>query len=176
MDGRPGFSGLALEENLLTGASTRRDGRAATKEDLETVNSYFPKLRKGRKSRAGCLSGSEQQRCAIGRPSTVRPKVILPDEPATGPAPQLVEEIFDIVGRLNRDSGVTPLVGEQNTSIARSCAGSGRILENGRVVLDGDTERLKNKEDVQEFYLGPSSSGRRSFRDVKSYKHRKRWL
>lgn len=176
MEGRHCFGHLSVEENLLTGAFTRRDGRAAVRQDLERVYGYFPRLRERRRSQAGYTSGGEQQMCAIGRALMARPRMILLDEPSMGLAPQLVEEIFEIVARLNREAGVTFLLAEQNTNIALRYAGYGYILESGRVVLDGDAASLRNNEDVKEFYLGLSTAGRKSFRDIKSYKRRKRWL
>ena len=176
MEGRHCFGHLTIEENLLTGAFTRTDRRASIRQDLERVYGYFPRLRERRRSQAGYTSGGEQQMCAIGRALMAKPKVILLDEPSMGLAPQLVEEIFEIVGKLNRDTGVTFLLAEQNTSIALRYADYGYILENGRVVLDGDGQTLRDNEDVKEFYLGVGSRGRRSFRDIKSYKRRKRWL
>jgi branched-chain amino acid transport system ATP-binding protein len=176
MEGRHCFGHLSIEENLLTGAFTRKEGRAAVRQDLEMVYGYFPRLRERRRSQAGYTSGGEQQMCAIGRALMARPRMILLDEPSMGLAPQLVEEIFEIVARLNREAGVTFLLAEQNTNIALRYAGYGYILESGRVVLDGDADSLRNNEDVKEFYLGLSTAGRRSFRDIKSYKRRKRWL
>jgi branched-chain amino acid transport system ATP-binding protein len=176
MEGRHCFGHLTVEENLLTGAYTRRDGGRAVAQDLELVYSYFPRLKDRRKSQAGYTSGGEQQMTAIGRALMSRPKMMLLDEPSMGLAPQLVEEIFDIVGRLNREQGLSVLVAEQNTNIALRYARYGYILENGRVVLDGDAQALKANEDVKEFYLGVSSGERRSFRDVKHYRRRKRWL
>jgi branched-chain amino acid transport system ATP-binding protein len=176
MEGRHCFEHLSVEENLLTGGYTRADGRAAIERDLEMVYGYFPRLRERRRAQAGYTSGGEQQMTAIGRALMARPKVILLDEPSMGLAPQLVEEIFEIVARLNHEAGVTFLLAEQNTNVALRYADYGYILENGRVVLDGDAEALRGNEDVKEFYLGLSSSGRRSFRDIKSYKRRKRWL
>ena len=176
MEGRHCFEHLTVEENLLTGAYTRRDRRAALLADLELVYGYFPRLRERRRAQAGYTSGGEQQMTAIGRALMARPKVILLDEPSMGLAPQLVEEIFEIVARLNREEGVTFLLAEQNTNVALRYARYGYILENGRVVLDGDAASLLRNEDVKEFYLGLSSSGRRSFRDIKSYRRRKRWL
>jgi branched-chain amino acid transport system ATP-binding protein len=176
MEGRRCFEHLTVEENLLTGAYTRTDGRARVGADLELVYGYFPRLKERRHAQAGYTSGGEQQMTAIGRALMARPKVILLDEPSMGLAPQLVEEIFEIVARLNAEAGVTFLLAEQNTNVALRYAGYGYILENGRVVLDGDAAALRNNEDVKEFYLGLSSSGRKSFRDIKSYKRRKRWL
>jgi len=176
MEGRHVFEHLTVEENLLTGAYTRRDGREAIRRDLEMVYEYFPRLRERRRSLAGYTSGGEQQMCAIGRALMARPRVMLLDEPSMGLAPQLVEEIFDIIARLNREEKVTFLVAEQNTNVALRYAHYGYILENGRVVLDGDAAALRENEDVKEFYLGISRSGRKSFREVKSYKRRKRWM
>jgi branched-chain amino acid transport system ATP-binding protein len=176
MEGRHCFEHLTVEENLLTGAYTRKDGAAAMRRDLEMVYGYFPRLKDRRRSQAGYTSGGEQQMCAIGRALMARPSVILLDEPSMGLAPQLVEEIFEIVAQLNREAGVTFLLAEQNTNIALRYAHDGYILENGRVVLEGSADSLRDNEDVKEFYLGLSSAGRRSFRDIKSYKRRKRWL
>ena len=176
MEGRHCFEHLTIEENLLTGAYTRRDGRAAIQKDLEMVYGYFPRLRERKTSLAGYTSGGEQQMCAIGRALMARPKMILLDEPSMGLAPQLVETIFETVKRLNEQEGVTFLLAEQNTNVALKYATHGYILENGRVVLDGDAKSLRENEDVKEFYLGLSSSGRKSYRDVKHYKRRKRWL
>ncbi len=176
MEGRHCFEHLTVEENLLTGAYTRTDGKAAIARDLEMVYGYFPRLRERRRALAGYTSGGEQQMTAIGRALMARPKVILLDEPSMGLAPQLVEEIFAIVARLNAEAGVTFLLAEQNTNVALRYADYGYILESGRVVLDGAAASLRGNEDVKEFYLGLSSSGRKSFRDIKSYKRRKRWL
>jgi branched-chain amino acid transport system ATP-binding protein len=176
MEGRHCFEHLTVEENLLTGAYTRTDGKAAIARDLEMVYGYFPRLAERRRAQAGYTSGGEQQMTAIGRALMARPKVILLDEPSLGLAPQLVEEIFQIVARLNAEAGVTFLLAEQNTNVALRYASYGYILESGRVVLDGDAAALRNNEDVKEFYLGLSGGGRKSFRDIKSYKRRKRWL
>ena len=176
MEGRHCFEHLTVEENLLTGAYTRTDGKTVIGQDLEMVYAYFPALKERRRAQAGYTSGGEQQMTAIGRGLMARPKVILLDEPSMGLAPQLVEEIFEIVARLNTEAGVTFLLAEQNTNVALRYAHYGYILENGRVVLDGDAAALRGNEDVKEFYLGLSSSGRKSFRDIKSYKRRKRWL
>ena len=176
MEGRHCFEHLTVEENLLTGAYTRGDGKAAIRADLEMVYGYFPRLKERRTSQAGYTSGGEQQMCAIGRALMSRPNMILLDEPSMGLAPQLVEEIFEIVKRLNTDEGVSILLAEQNTNVALRYASYGYILENGRVVLDGTAQELRENEDVKEFYLGLSASGRKSYRDVKHYKRRKRWL
>ena len=176
MEGRHCFEHLTIEENLLTGAYTRSDGKAAVARDLDLVYGYFPRLRERRRAQAGYASGGEQQMTAIGRALMARPKLILLDEPSMGLAPQLVEEIFAIVARLNAEAGVTFLLAEQNTNVALRYASYGYILESGRVVLDGDAAALRNNEDVKEFYLGLSGGGRKSFRDIKSYKRRKRWL
>lgn len=176
MEGRHCFGHLTVEDNLLTGAYTRRDGSAEIAKDLELVYSYFPRLKERRTSDAGYISGGEQQMTAIGRALMARPKLILLDEPSMGLAPQLVEEIFEIVSRLNKEQGVSFLVAEQNTNIALKFASYGYILENGRVVMDGVAADLANNEDVKEFYLGLSSDGRKSFRETKHYRRRKRWL
>ena len=176
MEGRHCFEHLTVEENLLTGAYTRSDGRAAIQQDLELVYRYFPRLKERRKSQAGYTSGGEQQMLAVGRALMARPSLILLDEPSMGLAPQLVEEIFDIVKRLNENEKVTFLLAEQNTNMALRYSKYGYILENGRVVLDGDAATLLDNEDVKEFYLGVSGEERKSFRDVKHYRRRKRWL
>ena len=174
MEGRHCFQHLTVEENLLTGAYTR--GGADLREDLEKVYRYFPRLRERRKAQSGYTSGGEQQMTVIGRALMARPKMILLDEPSMGLAPQLVEEIFEIVKELNQKERVSFLLAEQNTNMALKYAGYGYILENGRVVMDGEGRSLAENEDVKEFYLGFSSGGRKSFRDVKSYRRRKRWL
>ena len=176
LEGRHCFGHLTIEENLLTGAFTRRDGNAAIREDMEKVYAYFPRLKERRGAMAGYTSGGEQQMCAIGRALMSRPKMILLDEPSMGLAPQIVEEIFEIVQDLNAKEGVSFLLAEQNTNMALRYATYGYILETGRVVMDGDAGMLRENEDVKEFYLGLSTSGRRSFRDVKHYRRRKRWL
>ncbi len=176
MEGRHCFGHLTVEENLMTGAYTRTEGRAAIARDLEMVYGYFPRLKERRRSQAGYTSGGEQQMIAIGRALMSKPDMILLDEPSMGLAPQLVEEIFEIVVKLNREQGVSFLLAEQNTSIALRHAHYGYILENGRVVLDGSAETLRGNEDVKEFYLGIAAGGRKSFRDIKHYKRRKRWL
>jgi len=176
MEGRHCFEHLSIEENLLTGAYTRRDGRGAIAADLERVYTYFPRLRERRRSQAGYTSGGEQQMCAIGRALMSRPETVLLDEPSMGLAPQLVEEIFGIVKELNEREGVSFLLAEQNTSVALRFAHHGYILESGRVVMDGPAAELRENPDVKEFYLGMSDKGRKSFRDVRSYRRRKRWL
>ena len=176
MEGRHCFAHLTVEENLLTGAFTRRASRAEIGTSLERVYTYFPRLKQRRTSQSGYTSGGEQQMTAIGRALMARPKMILLDEASMGLAPQLVEEIFEIVANLHRNEGVSFLLAEQNTSMALRYAHYGYILENGRVVMDGDAKGLATNEDVKEFYLGLSTAGRRSFRDVKHYRRRKRWL
>ena len=176
MEGRHCFEHLTVEENLLTGAYTRRDGNAAVQQDLEMVYNYFPRLKERRKSQAGYTSGGEQQMCAIGRALMSRPETILLDEPSMGLAPQLVEQIFGIVKSVNENEGVTFLLAEQNTNVALRFAHYGYILESGRVVMDGPAAELRENPDVKEFYLGMSDDGRKSFRDVRSYRRRKRWL
>ena len=176
MEGRRCFEHLTVEENLLTGAYTRRDGRAAIHEDLDKVYRYFPRLGERKDAQSGYTSGGEQQMTAIGRALMAKPSVILLDEPSMGLAPQLVQEIFDIVRDLNEKEGVTFLLAEQNTTIALRYASYGYILETGRVVMDGEAKALAENEDVKEFYLGVSAGERKSFRDTKSYRRRKRWL
>ena len=176
MEGRRCFEHLTVEENLLTGAYTRKDGRAAIHEDLDKVYHYFPRLRERKDAQSGYTSGGEQQMTAIGRALMAKPSVILLDEPSMGLAPQLVQEIFDIVQDLNEKEGVTFLLAEQNTTIALRYASYGYILETGRVVMDGEAKSLAENEDVKEFYLGVSAGERKSFRDTKSYRRRKRWL
>ena len=176
MEGRHCFEHLTVEENLLTGAYTRSDGRVAIGDSLEKVYHYFPRLKERRTAQAGYTSGGEQQMTAIGRALMANPHTILLDEPSMGLAPQLVEEIFEIVRDLNTKEGVSILLAEQNTMVALRFAEYGYILENGRVVMDGEAKSLRENEDVKEFYLGLSSGGRKSFRDVKHYRRRKRWL
>ena len=176
MEGRHCFEHLTVEENLLTGAYTRRDGRAAIAASLEKVYHYFPRLKDRRTSQAGYTSGGEQQMTAIGRALMASPHTILLDEPSMGLAPQLVEEIFEIVRDLNTNEQVSFLLAEQNTMVALRFAEYGYILENGRVVMDGEAKSLRENEDVKEFYLGLSTGGRKSFREVKHYRRRKRWL
>ena len=176
MEGRHCFQHLTIEENLLTGAFTRSASRAEIKQDLERVYTYFPRLKVRRSSQSGYTSGGEQQMTAIGRALMARPNMILLDEPSMGLAPQVVEEIFEIVKDLNAKERVSFLLAEQNTMVALRYADYGYILENGRVVMDGDAEELRSNEDVKEFYLGLSTAGRKSFRDAKHYRRRKRWL
>jgi branched-chain amino acid transport system ATP-binding protein len=176
MEGRHCFGHLTVEENLLTGAFTRRDRNADIRRDLDKVYGYFPRLKERRNALAGYTSGGEQQMCALGRALMSRPKMILLDEPSMGLAPQIVEEIFEIVRNLNDREGVSFLLAEQNANMALKYAGYGYVLENGRVVLDGAAVALKQNEDVKEFYLGVAEGHRRSFRDGKHYKRRKRWL
>ncbi|HET9577883.1 MAG TPA: ABC transporter ATP-binding protein [Usitatibacter sp.] len=176
MEGRHCFGHLTVEENLLTGAYTRSASRAEVRRDLERVYEFFPRLRQRRESMAGFTSGGEQQMTAIGRALMSQPSMILLDEPSMGLAPQIVEEIFEIVGNLNRAEKVSFLLAEQNTMVALRFADFGYILENGRVVMEGKAQALAQNEDVKEFYLGISTGGRRSFRDTKHYRRRKRWL
>jgi branched-chain amino acid transport system ATP-binding protein len=176
MEGRHCFGHLTIEENLLTGAYTRSISRAELKDSLEKVYHYFPRLKTRRTSQAGYTSGGEQQMCAIGRALMAKPEMILLDEPSMGLAPQIVEEIFEIVKDLNSRENVSFLLAEQNTMVALRYADFGYILENGRVVMEGNAEDLRTNEDVKEFYLGLSSAGRKSFKDVKHYRRRKRWL
>jgi branched-chain amino acid transport system ATP-binding protein len=176
MEGRHCFGHLTIEDNLLTGAYTRRDGRSAIRKDLDLIYSYFPRLAERRSALAGFTSGGEQQMCAIGRALMSRPKLILLDEPSMGLAPQLVAEIFEIVQGLNAREGVSFLLAEQNTRMALKYASYGYVLENGRVVLDGEASALSNNDDVKEFYLGIADGRRKSFRDGKHYRRRKRWL
>ncbi len=176
MEGRHCFEHLTVEENLLTGAYIRRDSKADIRRDLDMVYTYFPRLKERRKSQAGYTSGGEQQMTAIGRALMSRPETILLDEPSMGLAPQLVEQIFEIVKDVNEGEGVTFLLAEQNTNVALRYAHYGYILESGRVVMDGPAKELRENPDVREFYLGMSDKGRNSFRDVRSYRRRKRWL
>ena len=176
MEGRHCFGHLTIEENLRTGAFTRK-GRSAEADGLEMVYTYFPRLKERRNSQAGYTSGGEQQMCAIGRALMAKPSMVLLDEPSMGLAPQIVEQIFEIVKDINTKDGVSFLLAEQNTNVALRYATYGYILETGRVVMDGDAKSLADNEDVKEFYLGAGGTGaRKSFRDVKSYKRRKRWL
>jgi len=176
MEGRHCFAHLTIEDNLLTGAYTRKDGRAAIAATLEKVYRYFPRLKDRRTSQAAYTSGGEQQMCAIGRALMANPKMVLLDEPSMGLAPQIVEEVFEIVKDLNQKEGVTFLLAEQNTNMALRYADYGYILESGRIVMDGEARALAENDDVKEFYLGVSKEGRKSFRDAKFYRRRKRWL
>jgi branched-chain amino acid transport system ATP-binding protein len=176
MEGRHCFAHLTIEENLLTGAFTRRGGRASIRSDLDKVYGYFPRLKERRQSVAGYTSGGEQQMCAIGRALMSSPKMILLDEPSMGLAPQIVEEIFEIVKNLNESETVSFLLAEQNANLALKYSNYGYVLENGRIVLDGASKALRENEDVKEFYLGVAEGKRRSFREGKHYRRRKRWL
>ena len=176
MEGRRCFEHLTVEENLLTGAFTRSDGVSAIRRDLELVYTYFPRLKERRSSTSGYTSGGEQQMTALGRALMAKPKMILLDEPSMGLAPTLVEEIFEIMQQLNQNEQVTFLLAEQNTNMALRYCRYGYILENGRVVMDGDADTLLGNQDVKEFYLGVSGGKKKSFRDVKHYRRRKRWL
>ena len=176
MEGRHCFAHLSIEDNLMTGAYTRKDGKAAVGATLEKVYAYFPRLKERRASQAAYTSGGEQQMCAIGRALMANPKMVLLDEPSMGLAPQIVEEVFEIVKDLNTKERVTFLLAEQNTNMALRYADYGYILESGRIVMDGAAADLASNEDVKEFYLGVGGGDRKSFRDVKSYRRRKRWL
>src|SRR5512139_103736 len=176
MEGRHCFQHLTVEENLLTGAFTRKVSRAELRADLDRVYHYFPRLKQRRSSQSGYTSGGEQQMTAVGRALMARPSMILLDEPSMGLAPQIVEEIFEIVSDLNQKERVSFLLAEQNTMVALRYADYGYILENGRVVMDGEAAKLRENDDVKEFYLGVSSGERKSFRDTKFYRRRKRWL
>jgi branched-chain amino acid transport system ATP-binding protein len=181
MEGRRCFAHLTVEENLLSGAysrgsSGRGNSRAEIAADLEKVYAYFPRLKQRRVSQSGYTSGGEQQMCAIGRALMANPRMVLLDEPSMGLAPQIVEEVFEIVKDLNQREKVTFLLAEQNTNMALRYSDYGYILENGRVVMDGQAKALRENEDVKEFYLGMGGGDRRSFKDIKSYRRRKRWL
>jgi len=176
MEGRHCFAHLTVEDNLLTGAYTRKLNRTETTEALERVYAYFPRLKTRRTSLAGYTSGGEQQMTAIGRAMMAKPSMLLLDEPSMGLAPQIVAEIFEIVRDLNQKEGVSILLAEQNTNVALKYADYGYILESGRIMLDGPARELAENPDVKEFYLGMSKEGRRNFRDMKSYRRRKRWL
>jgi branched-chain amino acid transport system ATP-binding protein len=175
MEGRHCFAHLTIEENLLTGAYTRRD-KGEIAANLDKVYAYFPRLKDRRGSQAAYTSGGEQQMCAIGRALMTNPRLVLLDEPSMGLAPQIVEEVFNIVRDLNQKEKVTFVLAEQNTHMALQYAGYGYIMESGRVMMDGAAADLANNEDVKEFYLGVGGGERKSFKDVKSYKRRKRWL
>ncbi|UCF32088.1 MAG: ABC transporter ATP-binding protein [bacterium] len=176
MEGRRVFDDLNVDENLIAGAHTR-NSRAEIKQDMEMVFEYFPRLTERRHTLAGYLSGGEQQMLAIGRALMARPKLMLLDEPSLGLAPLLVKEIFGIIQRINREEKTTILLVEQNARMALSIADYGYIMENGKIVLDDPVEKLRENEDVKEFYLGLSKVGeKKSYRDVKHYRRRKRWL
>ncbi|MEH7226094.1 ABC transporter ATP-binding protein [Bacillus sp. JJ1566] len=175
MEGRRVFEHLTVEDNLIAGAHTRKD-RKNIKEDIQKVYRYFPKLEMLKNNQAGYLSGGEQQMLAIGRGIMAKPSVLLLDEPSLGLAPLLVKEIFSIIKRINEEEGTTILIVEQNAKIALSIAHYGYIMENGRIVMEGDVEKLLSNQDVREFYLGISSEGTKTYKDIKSYKRRKRWL
>ncbi len=176
MEGRRCFAHLTIEENLLTGAYTRTDGKVAVGETLEKIYSYFPRLKVRRRSQAAYTSGGEQQMCAIGRALMSKPTMVLLDEPSMGLAPQIVEEVFAIVRSLNEHERVAFLLAEQNANVALRHADHGYVLENGRIVLEGAAGALLANDDVKEFYLGAGEGSRRSFRAIKSYRRRKRWL
>ncbi len=176
MEGRRLFEHLTVEDDLFTGAYTRGRETPEVKRDLELVYGYFPRLRERRGAKTGYISGGEKQMVAIGRALMARPKLMLLDEPSMGLAPLLVQEIFDIVVRLNREQKVAILLAEQNATMALQFATYGYVMENGRVVLDGDSQTLQDNEDVREFYLGLTEIGKKSYRDVKHYRRRKRWL
>ncbi len=176
MEGRHCFAHLSVEDNLLTGAYTRQISGAAVKDALESVYHYFPRLKTRRTSLAGYTSGGEQQMVAIGRAMMAKPSMLLLDEPSMGLAPQIVQEIFEIIKDLNQKEGVSILLAEQNTSVALKYADYGYILESGRIMMNGPASELAENEDVKEFYLGVSKEGRASFRGMKSYRRRKRWL
>jgi branched-chain amino acid transport system ATP-binding protein len=185
MEGRRVFEDLTVDENIRMGAYTR-DDQAAVKRDHELVFDYFPRLRERHRQLAGYLSGGEQQMLAIGRALMARARLMLLDEPSLGLAPLLVQDIFAIIRRINQQERTTILLVEQNANLALSIADFGYIMENGRVVLDGDAEKLRANEDVKHFYLGGAAADagaagaaggqRRSYRDLKFYKRRKRWL
>jgi branched-chain amino acid transport system ATP-binding protein len=176
MEGRRIFEHLTVEDDLLTGAYTRGRDMKRIKKDLEMVYTYFPRLTERRYEKTGYISGGEQQMVVIGRAIMARPKLVLLDEPSMGLAPLLVEEIFEIIVRLNKEENVSMLVAEQNAAMALQFAQYGYVMENGRIVLDGDAQTLQDNNDVREFYLGLTEIGKKSYRDVKHYKRRKRWL
>lgn len=177
LEGRPLFRHLTVEENLLTGALFRQASSAALKQDLDEVYHFFPRLREFRQRTSGYLSGGEQQMVVIGRALMAKPRLMLLDEPSLGLAPLLVQDIFDIIKRINKESGVSLLIVEQNANVALRAADYAYVMENGRIVLDGPAEQLRQNADIKEFYLGLTQVGeRKSYRDVKHYKRRKRWL
>ena len=176
MEGRHCFGHLTVEDNLITGAYARPINRAQVRDELEKIYDYFPRLKTRRTSLAGYTSGGEQQMVAIGRAMMAKPSMLLLDEPSMGLAPQIVAEIFEIVRELNQKEGVSILLAEQNTNVALKYADYGYILESGRIMLDGTAKELSENADVKEFYLGLAKEGRKSFRGMKSYRRRKRWL
>jgi branched-chain amino acid transport system ATP-binding protein len=176
MEGRHCFGHLTVEENLLTGAYTRPLSASQTRDALERVYAYFPRLKVRRASLSGYTSGGEQQMTAIGRAMMAKPKMLLLDEPSMGLAPQIVAEIFEIVKDLNQKEGVSILLAEQNTNVALKYADHGYILESGRIVMDGSARALADNPEVKEFYLGLSGDGRKSFRDVKAFRRRRSWM
>jgi branched-chain amino acid transport system ATP-binding protein len=176
MEGRRTFEHLTVEDDLLTGAYTRGHDRKGIKETLDMVYKYFPRLVDRRDVKTGYVSGGEMQMCAIGRALMAKPKLMLLDEPSMGLAPLLVQEIFEIIVRLNKEENVAMLLAEQNAAMALQFAQYGYVMENGRIVLDGDAQTLQDNADVREFYLGLTDIGKKSYRDVKHYKRRKRWL
>jgi branched-chain amino acid transport system ATP-binding protein len=176
MEGRRVLEHLSVEENLYIGAY-RRKGRSEVKKDIEMVFDYFPQIKRLRHQMSGYLSGGEQQMLVIGRALMARPKLVLLDEPSLGLAPLLVQEIYEIIGRINSEQKMAILLVEQNARAALGIANYGYVMENGRVVLEGPAEKLKDNEDVQEFYMGLSTVGsRKSYREIKHYRRRKRWL
>ena len=176
MEGRHCFGHLSVEDNLITGAYARPINRAHVRDELEKIYAYFPRLKTRRTSLAGYTSGGEQQMVAIGRAMMAKPSMLLLDEPSMGLAPQIVAEIFEIVRELNQKEGVSILLAEQNTNVALKYADYGYILESGRIMMDGTAKELSENADVKEFYLGLAKEGRKSFRGMKSYRRRKRWL
>jgi len=173
MEGRRCIADMTVEENLKLGAHTRRD-RGKIRSDIDKVLNFFPRLRE-RSGLSGYLSGGEQQMLAIGRALMAKPKIILMDEPSMGLSPLLVREVFDIIKKLNSELGITILLVEQNAKLALNLSKRAYIMENGKIVMEGNSSELLNNEDVKEFYLGGGDS-RKSFKDLKSYKRRKRWL
>jgi branched-chain amino acid transport system ATP-binding protein len=177
LEGRPLFGHLTVEENLLTGALFRNASNSSLRQDIEEVYHYFPRLKEFRNRTSGYLSGGEQQMVVIGRALMAKPKLMLLDEPSLGLAPLLVKDIFDIIKRINEESGVSLLIVEQNANVALKAADYAYVMENGRIVLDGEAAQLAQNADIKEFYLGLTSVGeRKSYRDIKHYKRRKRWL
>jgi branched-chain amino acid transport system ATP-binding protein len=176
MEGRRILEHLSVEENLQVGAYRRND-KAGIKRDMEKVFSYFPRIKEYRRRVSGYLSGGEQQMLVIGRALMADPKLMLLDEPSLGLAPLVVEEIYEIIKKINQERHVSMLIVEQNVRAALSISDYGYVMENGRIVLDGPADKLANNEDVKEFYMGLSTSGlQKSYRDIKHYRRRKRWL